>query len=447
MDWAIYLNEDRLRRSVRNKENDNRNEFESDYGRVIFSPAIRRMHDKTQVMPLTHDDNIHTRLTHSLEVMSVAYSIGIRLIQNPKFQKISGQSPELLIRKIPLILQAAAVVHDVGNPPFGHLGETSISDFFESYFKNHESSLNKSEREDFTKFDGNAQGFRILTKLQILDDLYGLNLTKATLGAYLKYPNYKKIDKNKIGRKKRGVFQSEKKYLDIVAKDTGMKHGKSIIRHPLSFLVEAADNICYRVMDIEDGFNKKWFSFDKLVLHFKDSEIGENLVTIQKDKKGNASKITAFRLLVMNKLITTCINNFLINIDKITCGEYDHELIEDEDKCKVDTTLDTKLKEVCQKWIFPKREVVSMELKGDAVIKGLLNKYTEFIIQKPKKYLSRALPLISNSIVKTALMENGFNSIDDFDKLSEYFKLRVIVDYISGMTDQYALSQFRILHG
>lgn len=112
MDWTIYLNEERLRQSTRNRENDDRNEFESDYGRVIFSPAIRRMHDKTQVMPLAHDDNIHTRLTHSLEVMSVAYSIGIRLIQKPEFQKITGQSPELLIRKIPLILQAAAVVHD-----------------------------------------------------------------------------------------------------------------------------------------------------------------------------------------------------------------------------------------------------------------------------------------------------------------------------------------------
>lgn len=443
MNWETYLNNSRLRESTRSKEYDNRNEFESDYGRVIFSPAIRRMHDKTQVMPLTHDDNIHTRLTHSLEVMSVAYSIGIRLIENSKFQEISKQTAESLIRKIPLILQAAAVVHDVGNPPFGHLGEESIKDFFDSYFKDkkNKSKLSKIQKEDFTNFDGNAQGFRILTKLQILDDLYGLNLTKATLGAYLKYPNTKKIDKNKISRKKRGVFQSEKEYLDIIIKDTGMIYGKSVIRHPLSFLVEAADNICYRAMDIEDGFNKKWFSFDELVSHFQGSEIYTDLVKIKNEKKSSASKITAFRLLVIQNLITVCITNFITNIDEISRGEYNCELI--EDSC----TLETELKKICQKWIFPKREVVSMELKGDAVIKGLLNKYTEFIIQKPEKYLSRALPLISNSIIKTALMENEFDSIDDFNKLPEYFKLRVIVDYISGMTDQYALSQFRILYG
>ena len=441
MDWAIYLNKDRLRSSTRDKTYDNRNEFESDYGRVIFSPAIRRMHDKTQVMPLTHDDNIHTRLTHSLEVMSVAYSIGIKLIENSKFQEISKHSAESLIRKIPLILQTAAIVHDVGNPPFGHLGEQSIRDFFDSYFTNYKGSLSELEREDFTEFDGNAQGFRILTKLQILDDLYGLNLTKATLGTYLKYPNYEKIDKDKISRKKRGVFQSEKKHLNTIAEDTGMIYKKSVIRHPLSFLVEAADNICYRAMDIEDGFNKKWFSFDELVLHLKDSEIYPDLTKIQQEKKSSAAKITAFRLLVMNKLIMKCIDNFINHIDEIHCGEYNCELI--EDSC----SLDTELKSVCQKWVFPKREVVSMELKGDAVIKGLLHKYTEFIIQKPKKYLSRALPLISNSIIKTALMENKLKDTSDFDKLPEYFKLRVIVDYISGMTDQYALSQFRVLHG
>ena len=121
-----------------------------------------------------------------------------------------------------------------------------------------------------------------------------MNLTKATLGAYLKYPNTKKIDKNKISRKKRGVFQSEKEYLDIIIKDTGMIYGKSVIRHPLSFLVEAADNICYRAMDIEDGFNKKWFSFDELVSHFQGSEIYTDLVKIKNEKKKLCFKDNSF---------------------------------------------------------------------------------------------------------------------------------------------------------
>lgn len=441
MNWSTYLTDGRLRTSKRNTKDDKRNEFESDYGRVIFSPAIRRMHDKTQVMPLTHDDNIHTRLTHSLEVMAVAYSIGIRLIENEAFLKITECTSDFLLRKIPLILQTAAVVHDVGNPPFGHLGEDSIKDFFDSYFKNNKGSLSEIEIEDFTNFDGNAQGFRILTKLQILDDLYGLNLTKSTLGAYLKYPNADNIDKSRISKKKRGVFQSERNYLDEIANDSGMKHNNTIIRHPLSFLVEAADNICYRAMDIEDGFNKKWFSFEELLQHLQGSEIYLEMVEIQKEKKSDAAKITAFRILVINKLVKLCISNFIDNIESICKGSYNCELI--EDGCK----LDSELRSVCQKWIFHKREVVSMELQGDAVIKGLLNRYIEFLIKKPEKYSSRALPLISNSILKTAIMENCDQSTKDFDKLTEYLKYRVIVDYISGMTDQFALTQFRILYG
>ncbi|EMB20860.1 dGTP triphosphohydrolase [Treponema denticola] len=443
MEFEKYLNEARLRESHRNNPEDKRNEFESDYGRVIFSPAIRRMHDKTQVMPLSHDDNIHTRLTHSLEVMVVAYSIGVQLIENENFQKITKTVPESLIRKIPIILQTAAIVHDVGNPPFGHLGEASIQDFFEEYFKSNETELSKEQKEDFTNFDGNAQGFRILTKLQILDDLYGLNLTKASLAAYLKYPNSDEIEKDKIHKKRRGVFQSEKEYLENIAKDTGMIYDGTIIRHPLSFLVEAADNICYRAMDIEDGFNKKWFSFDDLVSHFEDSAIHSQLLGIQNSETSAASKITAFRLLVMNTLIPLCVNTFINNIIQITEGKYDHELI--EDKCN----FDTKLKSVCQKWIFPKREIISMELQGDAVIKGLLTKLTEFLIKKPTRYSSRALSLISNSILKAALLENGLDvkKKEEFINLNEYYKLRVIVDYISGMTDQFALSQFRILHG
>ncbi|WP_018526951.1 dGTP triphosphohydrolase [Alkalispirochaeta alkalica] len=442
MSWKDYLDEDRLRPTTRVRTNDPRNEFESDYGRVIFSPAIRRLHDKTQVMPLTTDDNIHSRLTHSLEVLAVAYSLGIRLSQNKQFLSKTSQKTEELVRSIPLILQSAALVHDIGNPPFGHFGEESIKSFFRSYFKNHKSRLSRRQKEDFTHFDGNAQGFRILTKLQVLDDTYGLNLTKATLAAYMKYPNSRNIVRNKIGQRKRGVFQSEAAYLEKIVTDCGLKKNGAIVRHPLSFLVEAADNICYRAMDIEDGFNKGWYTFNDIVSDLEKSDVGEELKDINREKTSASSKIAKFRLLVIGKLSEMSINRFVDNLEKIEEGVYCKELVEDG------SDLDNSLKIFCKKRIFSNREIVSLELTGDAVIKGLLTKYTSLLLGHDKAYRLRAEPMVSKSILKVALMEKGLNpELSGFVDLDEYYKLRVIVDYIAGMTDQFALTQYQRLNG
>lgn len=208
MRWDKLLSNFRLRESTRG--NDTRNDFESDFGRIIFSPAIRRMHDKTQVFPLTADDNIHSRLTHSMEVMSIGHSLGIKICENKAFVKKIGKAKTYLYREIPIILKNACLVHDIGNPPFGHFGETVFQNFFKTFFiENPHIKLTDIEKEDFTFFDGNAQGFRVLTKLQILNDKYGLNLTAATLGSYLKYPNYAEKDKSKI-HKKNAVYFSPK---------------------------------------------------------------------------------------------------------------------------------------------------------------------------------------------------------------------------------------------
>jgi dGTPase len=198
MNWEKYLNAERLRPSGRETQNDPRNEFESDFGRVIFSPAIRRMHDKTQVFPLTTDDNIHSRLTHSMEVMAIGHSLGIRLCEDKIFQRYVKRDLHTILREIPVLLKNSCLVHDIGNPPFGHFGEAVIQDYFSKLFvrKDIKFNLTEVEKEDFKKFDGNAQGFRVLTKLQVLDDPFGLNLTYATLASYVKYPNTGAIDKN-----------------------------------------------------------------------------------------------------------------------------------------------------------------------------------------------------------------------------------------------------------
>ena len=183
MDWQKLLTNKRLRPSTRVK--DTRSEFESDYGRIIFSPATRRMHSKTQVFPLTDNDNIHSRLTHSLEVMSVGYSLSILFCESRIFQEKTGKSNYEMFREIPIILQNSCLIHDIGNPPYGHFGETVIQEYFKKFFTQGSVpfQLTAEQQRDFIHFDGNAQGLRVLTKLQSINDIYGLNLTCTTLAA------------------------------------------------------------------------------------------------------------------------------------------------------------------------------------------------------------------------------------------------------------------------
>lgn len=447
MNWKQILNGERLRPSGRVK--DSRNEFESDYGRVLFSPALRRMHDKTQVFPLTADDNIHSRLTHSMEVMAIGYSLGIDILKNQKFVRSTNISRAKLERSIPIILQSACLVHDIGNPPFGHFGETVIKDFFAKHFAENDKlgdknyGLSPEQRGDFTLFDGNAQGFRILTKLQVLNDAFGLNLTLGTLGAYCKYPNYGEVIGVELAKHKRGIFQSEIEYFQKVAVGCDLKKDDDYKRHPLAFLMEAADSICYLVMDLEDGFNKKWYKYEDIKTFFK-ATVGLNKVFNDLDKRHNGpeldvTKVVKFRIEVIRRLVKIASANFTTNIEKIGKGDYPHELIEDSK-----TGLAQKLNEFCKTHILPNREILSLEMTGHSVLTGLLKFYTEFLFHDDKKYRKKALGMLSHSIVRAALLETGAS---EFENLSNYYKLRVIVDYISGMTDQFALIQYQKLSG
>ena len=450
MNWNSYLNDGRLKPTTRNKSNDSRNEFESDYGRIIFSPAIRRMHDKTQVFPLTADDNIHSRLTHSMEVMSVGESIALNIIFNKDFIKKTELNPVDVTRIIPTIIKNACLVHDIGNPPFGHFGETVIQNYFQKLFKLDEIAiednkepkykLNDLEWEDFKFFDGNAQGFRVLSKLQILDDTFGLNLTYATLGAYTKYPNPDKIDSEKLQLKKRGIFQSERDYFNKIANKTSIISDDGYYRHPLSYIMEAADSICYLVMDLEDGYNKKWYNYDYVKSELNDIDgMTDTFEFIDNNFKNEITKIVNLRLALIKRLVMLAVDNFINNLDDICHGKYHFELIKDDPH-----KLAKKLGAFCGKNIFSNKEITSLELTGHSVLKGLLDYFIEFCFSESKDYRKRAIGMISNSIIRAALLETGK---DHFDELNDYYKLRVIVDYISGMTDQYALNQYQKLNG
>jgi dGTPase len=466
MNWKNLLNNNRLRQSAGRDSKDARNDFESDFGRIIFSPAMRRMHDKTQVFPLTTDDNIHSRLTHSLEVMSIGFSLGVKLCETKDFQDKVQKSNYELFREIPILLKNSCLIHDIGNPPFGHFGETVIQNYFKELFKNNivvekeddlpseEESLNKlkfvltnQQKKDFLNFDGNAQGLRVITKLQILNDLFGLNLTYATLGAYIKYPNYEEIDDTKIAKHKIGVFYSEIEYFKIIAEECGLHFNGEYLRHPLCFLMEAADSICYLTMDIEDGYSKQLLTLDDYFEKLKSNpRVNEKLKIIFEDTaeyyKNDITKIVNFRIHLIQQLVILAVDNFIKNLDDIEKGNYHKELIFDDEY-----NLALTLRNFCIEKIFKYREINSLEVTGHSVIKGLLDYYIYFIFHPDKKYRKRATQLISESIIKVACIECGVNEDYSIDKLTDYYKLRVIIDFVSGMTDQYALNHYQKISG
>lgn len=511
MNWDKLLSTARIRKSEMNSK-DVRNEFESDFGRIIFSPALRRMHDKTQVFPLTSDDNIHSRLTHSNEVMSIGYTFGLKLCESEKIQKKTNKSEKDLYRILPIILKNVCLIHDIGNAPFGHFGETIISNYFQEVDKRQESyfeDLEDHQKRDFFNYDGNAQGLRVLTKLQILNDRYGLNLTYATLGSYLKYPNHDEINKKRkpsddkkttlpIESSKHGVFHSELDFFNLIVEECGLKVDGKILRHPLCYLMEAADSIAYLIMDMEDGFNKKLFSIEYIQKLFENrtDNTSKYIVDICKDVlNSDNSKIVAIRIALIDYFVELAFEIFIDKLDEIEVGKFSAELIE-QDELKIYSILKT----ISGK-IFQSREINHLETTGYAVFKGLLDYYTLFLFHESKDFRRRAKSLISKSVIDTAIEDSlleichnystnfkeGQKELDkknvekfeklrilqikrvlssdekkellflrnyilttinpQFEDLSNYYKLRVIIDFISGMTDQYALNHFQKISG
>ena len=504
--WDKYLSNTRIRSSAKKKcdelqsEQDKRNDFESDFGRVIFSAACRRLHDKTQVFPLTTDDNIHSRLTHSMEVMNIGYSFAINLSKSVEFKEKTQLSEVDILRSLGAILKTSCLVHDIGNPPFGHFGEESIQNYFTKLFDelnqelkekryNHiiiksfivpendettEENLkqlryflsDQNERKlDFTEFDGNAQGFRVLTKLQFLDDLSGLNLTCATLASSLKYPNIsKKVKEPLISLHKHGVFTTEESTLKTIVQECNLQIDTNIKRHPLAFLMEAADSICYLVMDIEDAINKDWICYEKVINLLEEYE-GSNLDVINKlvgkvslysgENSPHRKKVVCFRTVMIAYLTDLAIENFIKNIDRIYEGTYQSELI-DDDPNKIACALN----KISYDFILSKREIRLLEITGDSIICGIMDSYINLLFNKNKNFRKRGKSLISKAIIHTVLQEHlndkggseqpcAIDLYNEFDveEFTTEERLRIIRDYVSGMTDSFALNHYRRLNG
>lgn len=495
IDWDNYLKPDRKRPSGTHAsiEWDSRNQFESDLGRVIFCPAIRRMHDKTQVIPLTSGDTILTRLTHSMQVMSVAESLAHYYTRSESFIKTYGNKAYAYDASISAILRTAALLHDIGNPPFGHFGEITIQNYFKKYLEDHH-IITERQALDFTQFDGNAMGLRIVSMLQYTGTLDGLNLTYPTLGAYLKYPNSGKANgEGYVGEHKHGIFSTEETLFDEIVKCCNLKKNKKdmvkqknkIKRHPLSFLVEAADSICYGTMDLEDGYNIQWYNFDEMIKAFNsyiyqrvvkegkvdvlkkyssDSKSPENF-SIEKligftrywddgTEKDKRRLILDFRVLLIKYFAKLAIDNFEKNLEDIDKGEYSSELLKDDD-----FQVFVALSDFAQHKIISRRDIQELELTGNSVINGLLDILMSYAFSEDDKFRRKIKAVISKSRMEAMIHEYSFKDVKfkkfneedlwdfDIEELDNYNKLRLIVDFVASMTDKYSVELYQKFAG
>ena len=379
MNWEQLLSLKRFgdtEKRLRINQDETRLGFEVDYDRIIFSDSFRSLQDKTQVVPLSKTDFVHTRLTHSLEVSVVARSLG-RIVgkyiikEYPELQKQGYQ-----VNDFGAIAAAAALSHDIGNPPFGHSGEKSIGEYFNSgngiIFK---SDLTDKQWHDLIDFEGNANGFKILTESKN-NIKGGLRLSYATLGAFMKYPKEslpKKPTLN-IADKKYGVFQSDKSDFEDVAKELGLEvlrkdDHMAFIRHPLAFLVEAADDICYTIIDFEDGINLGLISED-YALEYLINLVRDNINTKKyHGLKNTKDRISYLRALAIGNLIQEASQIFIKNEKDILQGKFEQSLLE---KCKYEAQINDIIKLSVEK-IYQSKDVVEKEIAGYKIISDLLD--------------------------------------------------------------------------
>lgn len=426
---------------LRKEQDDTRLGFEVDYDRIIFSAPFRSLQDKTQVIPLSKTDFVHTRLTHSLEVSVVGRSIG-RLVgkkiieKYPHLKEVHGYQPN----DFGAIVAAASLAHDIGNPPFGHSGEKAIGEYFKiGNGKQFKDQLSEKEWQDLIDFEGNANGFSLLTATRPGIE-GGLRLSYATLGAFMKYPKEslpKKPTKN-IADKKYGFFQTDKEFFEDVAKELGMipnKTGNDIgfERHPLAYLVEAADDICYTIIDFEDGINlglvSEDFALEYLINLVKDSIDTPkfNALTTKEDR------ISYLRALAIGSLINDAVKVFVENEELILQGKFPYALTE---KSKYTAQMNDIIA-LSVKNIYQSREVIEKELVGYQIIQTLLDK---FITAFNNKFLGEASNY--DNLLLKMLPEKFLN-----EKESLYHRLLHICHYVSLLTDGNALELFNTING
>ncbi|MDO6820602.1 deoxyguanosinetriphosphate triphosphohydrolase [Zobellia sp. 1_MG-2023] len=395
MNWENLLSLKRqgdTHKRLRKEQDETRLGFEVDYDRIIFSSAFRSLQDKTQVIPLSKTDFVHTRLTHSLEVSVVGRSLG-RIAGKKILEKhpFLSETYGYRFNDFGAIVAAAALAHDIGNPPFGHSGEKAIGEYFiTGNGKKYQSVLTEKEFQDIVDFEGNANGFRLLSQSRE-GVTGGLRLSYATLGAFMKYPKEslpKKPTKH-IADKKFGFFQTEKEAFKEIAHDLGLiqtRDGEDISfsRHPLTFLVEAADDICYTIIDFEDGINLGLISEDYALEYL--IKLVKNSINTKKynSLKYKEDRLSYLRALAINTLISDAISVFIENEDKILNGSFDSSLLDQSAfKAQIEDIISLSVEK-----IYRSQEVIEKEIAGYKIISDILDVYINALIRKKENKAS-----------------------------------------------------------
>lgn len=439
MEWKQLISNKRFGQEHKHAErHDDRSEFKRDYDRLIFSSAFRRLQNKTQVFPLPGSIFVHNRLTHSLEVASVGMSIG-----NDISRRVIRKRSELkdtLVEEIGTIVSAACLAHDLGNPPFGHSGEKAIQTFFsEGPGQKIKSMVSSEFWDDITHFEGNANAFRILTHRFKGRRQGGFVMTYSMLASIVKYP-FASCLAGSHG--KFGFFASEAESYRKIADELGIfcksAPGEPLkyARHPLVYMVEAADDICYEIMDIEDSHKLKILSFaetEHLLLSFFDEEIQQKIRQriIDEELTDENEKVVYMRASVIGKLENECVAAFLAHEEEILAGTFEGSLIDHISERQ------KKAYKECEKIsyskIYQSKPVLDIELSGYQIMATLMEVFVEAAVNPSRFYSKQLLRRVSSQYD----IEN--------ENLEE--RIMAVIDYISGMTDIYALDIYQKING
>ncbi|MGN0686650.1 MAG: deoxyguanosinetriphosphate triphosphohydrolase [Oscillospiraceae bacterium] len=469
LSWDRLLSSRRSREFVRSNSNDVRSEFRKDYHRIIGSASFRRLQDKTQVFPLDRGDFVRTRLTHSLEVSSFAGSLADTVFRRLMAEGKSGITGD--VREACCdILECAGLVHDIGNPPFGHFGEYMIREWFGSNLhrlsfcgKPVSELLSEQMRGDFLNFEGNAQALRVLTKLHYLIDEHGMNLTYALLNTVIKYPvSSLGIDKSSgnIKDKKMGYFCTESELYGEISSATGAVD----CRYPLTFLLEAADDIAYKTADIEDAVKKGMISYAQLLAELTSERYMSRCNDAQREVlKQAADKLSHCReravqrempdpdenavqnwiVSMQGMLIYSAADAFAENYDLIMHGELKRELL----ACSSAAILAEALSDIAYRYAFTSKEILGIELSVETMLSFLLEKLTGAALRfdTPQRRITddKLISVISPNYLKVCRTECEGKP----PAQQAYHRLMLVTDYICGMTDGFARELYRGISG
>jgi dGTPase len=449
MNWRQLLSRRRLGAKADAQPSANRTDFERDYDRVVFSSAFRRLQDKTQVFPLGRNDYVRTRLTHSLEVASVGRSLGLLAGRH-----ILARHPELRGEGVAetdfgAIVAAASLAHDIGNPPFGHEGEGAIQGWFRNTAAGRAilGRLAGAERADFERFEGNAQGFRTLVRLQLPDNPGGMQLCCATLGAFTKYPRSSGVDTSAArgqGGRKHGFFEAERLLFEELAAELGLARRApgAWCRHPLAYLVEAADDLCYRIVDVEDGFRAGQLEFGEieplLLAIVRDAGVHGRVRAMSTDEK----RVEFLRARAIGALIDEVAAAFAQHSEAMLAGGFDRDLA----SVIPHAAALEAMRALAERRVYGSALAREAGAPGVEVLGDLLGAFAGAVnaaAENPDALTDRMHAVL-------ATIPGQFLAPDGMPDADLYRRTLAITDYVAGMTDSFAVAtreRLRALRG